>query len=294
MTSALRVLAVSDVSLLAMEGGGERVLWEHASRLLKAGHQVRILSRSPSDRTPETVERQGIRIRHFPVDRRSLLRFLRTSIFEARRAVAGELVEGDADVLHLYQPLSGYGVLGSPLGRRLPSLYTFLSPAALEYRSRRGMTGYHRRGWAGSLGMALLWLIEGACLRRATRIHVLSEFSAGQLRKLYRVPSERIVKIPGGVETDRFEPAADRGRVRDALGLPARRVLLFTLRNLEARMGLDALIRAVAILRDQAAEVLLLIGGAGSLRGDLEALVASLHLGSHVRFLGFVPEAELP
>ncbi len=46
--------------------------------------------------------------------------------------------------------------------------------------------------------MGLLWLLEGFCLRRMTRIHVLSDFSADQLWKLYRIRPERIVKIPGG------------------------------------------------------------------------------------------------
>jgi SAM-dependent methyltransferase len=142
--------------------------------------------------------------------------------------------------------------------------------------------------------MALLWFLEGACLRRATRIHVLSKFSADLLWKLYRIPADRIVSIPGGVDPERFRPAADRDAVRNALGFTAKRPLLFTLRNLEARMGLDILIRAMAILRRQLPEVLLLIGGAGSRRHNLESLTASLDLNGHVRFLGYVPEAHLP
>jgi SAM-dependent methyltransferase len=59
-------------------------------------------------------------------------------------------------------------------------------------------------------------------------------------------------------------------------------------------MGLDALIEAVARLRHELPDLLLLVGGSGSLRAELEALVARLHAGDHVRFLGFVPEAELP
>ena len=294
MTPALRILVVSDVSPLPISGGAERVLWEEASRLHKLGHRVRVLSRSPADGVAETVEQEGVRIRHFPVDRRSPLQFARTSILEARRAAAHELAGTGADVLYSHQPYSGYGVLRSPAGRSIPSLYTFHSPAPLEYRYRLGMTGLHRRGWARSLGIALLWILEGACLKRATRIRVLSNFSAGLLWKLYRIPEDRIVRIPGGVDTERFQPAADRTAVRNALGLPARLPLLFTLRNLEARMGLEILIRAMAILRRHVPEVLLLIGGAGSLRDDLQSLAASLDLDDHVRFLGFVPDDQLP
>jgi len=294
MTDSLRVLMISDLSPLAIEGGGERVLWEQASRLVKRGHRVRILSRSPRDGFTETVERQGVSLHQFPVDRRSLVRFLFNSIVEARRAVDHALAEEGSSVLQLYQPFSGYGVLRSDRIKGIPCLYTFLSPAPLEYISRRGMTGHHRPGLIGRVIQIMLWGIERACLRRATRIHVLSDFSAGQLWKLYGIPSDRIVKIPGGADIERFQPALDRRVVRASLGLPGRSPVLLTVRNLEARMGLDTLIRAMAILRRQVPDVLLLIGGAGSLRAHLESLVASLGLQQHVRFLGYVPEADLP
>src|SRR5207244_5260434 len=131
--------------------------------------------------------------------------------------------------------------LASRAGAPLPSLYSFYSPAPLEYRSRHGMTARHRAGLVGATGTAMLWAIERACLRRARLVHVLSDFSAEQLWKLYAVPRERIVTIRGAVATERFRPSAGRGRVRAGLGLPAQRPLLLTVRNLEARMGLDTL-----------------------------------------------------
>jgi len=288
----VRVLAVSDVSALALEGGAERVLWEASSRLAARGHDVRILSRAPADVPPRRLRRGRIDVVEFASSRRSLLGFLRGAVQEARRAAAPLLAE--TDVLHLHQPLSGYGVLTSARGRRLPSLYTFHSPAPLEYRSRRRMTAHHLGGAAGLAGTLTLWAIERACLRRATRIHVLSDFSAALLWKLYRIPAERLVKIPGGADLARFRPAGDRRHVRVELGLPLDRPLLFTVRNLEARMGLDTLLAAMAIIARRMPEAHLLIGGAGSLRPALEARVDALGLDKHVTFLGFVPDAELP
>ncbi len=285
---------VSDLSPWVVGGGGERVLWEQAARLAGRGHRVRIVSRSPAGGAPRTVDRCGVWIRHFPVGRRSPIGFLCGSILGARRAVAEELAAFGADVLHLYQPLSGAGALRSPGARGIGSLYTFLSPAPLEYRSRQGMTHHHRRGFAGRLGAMVLRALEAGCLRGVTRVHVLSDFSAGQLRTLYAVPAERIAKIPGGVDIEAFRPACDRRSVRTALGHPPGRPLLLTVRNLERRMGLDTLLRGVAALRRHFPEVLLLIGGEGSLRHHLESLAASLDLGDHVRFLGFIPEAKLP
>jgi glycosyltransferase involved in cell wall biosynthesis len=285
---------VSDVSPASILGGGERVLWEQASRLAKRGHAVHILSRCPAGGAAAAIERQGVQIRHFPADRRSLLRFLLSSILQARRAVTRHIAEASWEILHLYQPFSGYGALHAGQARGLPSLYTFLSPAPLEYVSRRGMTDHHRTGLVGRAVQLMLARIERACLLRATRIQVLSDFSATQLRELYGIPPGRIVKIPGGADIQRFQPAPDRQAVRKDLGLPTDSPILLTVRNLEARMGLDTLIRAMATVSGCSPGVLLLIGGAGSLRGSLESLTASLGLQETVRFLGYIPETDLP
>src|SRR5213594_3002489 len=290
----LRVLMVSDVSTSPAEGGGTRMLWEQSSRLVARGHDVRVVCRATTDGEAATAERQGVRIRRFAVDRRTVRRFVVSSVLGARRVVTLELRDAPADVLYVHQPLAGVGVLMSPAVRGLPRLYSFHSPAPLEFRSRRGMTAHHRSGWAGRLGFAALWGLERACLRRATAIQVLSDYSSELLWKLYRISREKVVKIPGAVDTASFRPAEDRAAVRKALDLPAERSLLLTVRNLEGRMGLDLLIRTMAILTQNMPEALLLIGGAGTLRRELESLSNALGLRERVRFLGFIPDEALP
>jgi glycosyltransferase involved in cell wall biosynthesis/SAM-dependent methyltransferase len=235
-----------------------------------------------------------VEIVEFASARHSTVGFLRSTVLGARRAVADLLAARGADVLNVYQPLSGYGVLASAAGRRLPALYSFMSPAPLEYRSRRRMTAHHRVGAAGLAGLTALWMAERACLQRAARVQVHSDFSTSLLWKLYRIPAERIVKIGGGVDVDHFRPAPDRRGVRAALGLPLDRPIVLTVRNLEARMGLDTLLEAMVRLARRVPDVLLLIGGSGSRRSALEALARALGLDKHVTFLGFVPEADLP
>ncbi len=290
----MRIVVVSDVSPVTLLGGGERVLWEQASRLSARDHVVRVVSRTPEGGLPGDLVHGGVAVHHFPVDRRSLAGFIRTSVLGARRAVESAVATHGADVLHFHQPVGAFGVLTSALGRRLPSLYTFHSPAPLEYRSRRGMSGLHRGGLLGRAGAVLLWSLERASLRRASRIHVLSDFSARLLWDLYGIGGDRIVKIVGGADVERFHPNGSQDAQRRALGLPADRPLLFTLRNLEPRMGLDALVRAMATVRERCPRALLLIGGSGSLRPFLETLTISLELSDHVKFLGFVPERDLP
>jgi glycosyltransferase involved in cell wall biosynthesis/SAM-dependent methyltransferase len=292
--SPLRVLMVSDVSPLAGGGGGERVLWEHARGLARRGHAVTVLGRAPEGAPAGAFEREGVRVVLFGAGRCTTVGFLRGAVFAARRA-ARELLAGSAfDVLDVYQPLAGYGVLGLAAARRLPVLYTFLSPAPLEYRSRERMTRHHVGGVTGRLGALALWALERGCLRRAGRIQVLSDYSAGQLWQLYGIGVDRLLKIPGGADLRRFRPADDRAGVRAQLGLPKEAPLLLTVRNLEVRTGVDTLLRAMPRVLARREDAQLLIAGAGSLRAELEALAGSLGIAAQVRFLGFVPDAELP
>jgi glycosyltransferase involved in cell wall biosynthesis len=59
-------------------------------------------------------------------------------------------------------------------------------------------------------------------------------------------------------------------------------------------MGLGTLISATDEVRREIPEALLLIAGHGPLRPTLDSQVAALHLQDHVRFLGFVPDVDLP
>jgi glycosyltransferase involved in cell wall biosynthesis/SAM-dependent methyltransferase len=289
----LRIVVVADVAPAVVQGGSERVAWEQSRRLAARGHHVRVVSRLP-DGGALAVSREGVEFRHFTVGRGSARDFIRGSILGARRAVLDEVEAHGADVLHFHQPLSAFGALTSRPLRRLPSLYTFHSPAPLEYLGRRGTTGLHRRGAAGGAAAVGLRVLERWCLARVTRIHVLSDYSAGLVRTLHGIAGERVVRIPGGVDPWQFRPAeGPRAALRAELGWPGDRRILFTLRNLEPRMGLDELIHAVERLRRRCPDTLLVIGGAGSLHAELEALVTRLGVADHVRFLGFVPEGAL-
>ena len=292
MTGPLDVLVVTDASPPVIAGGAERVLWEQASRLSARGHRVRVLGRAP-DAPPAYRGDAALSVTHFPVERRDPLAFVRTAALGARAAGARLIADRRPDILHVHQPIAGYGVLRSAAARGVPALYTFHSSAPSEYRSRRGMTALHRRGLGGAAAVAALWLLEWSCLRRAALVHVLSDFSAQQLRSLYGIAGARSVKIAGGADTARFRPAPDRAAARAALGLRPHASLLFTVRNLEARMGLDRLLEAMARLRYFHPNAHLVVAGTGSCANALRKQAATLGIEDRVDFVGFIDDSRL-
>src|SRR5256884_1755005 len=160
---------VAGVSALSMGGGAERLLWEHARGLARRGHAVTVLGRAADGTPATTLVREGVRLVLFAAGRRTRAGFLREAVLAARRAARAVLAESPVDVLNVFQPLAGYGVLGLPAPRGRPVLYTFLSPAPLEYRPRARMTRHPLGGVTGPLGAPAPWGLERAGLRGPRR-----------------------------------------------------------------------------------------------------------------------------
>jgi glycosyltransferase involved in cell wall biosynthesis len=88
------------------------------------------------------------------------------------------------------------------------------------------------------------------------------------------------------VRLDGFSPdRADRAGLRRQLGWPEDALVVLSLRNFQPGMNLDVLVRAFArVRREVPAARLVLSARGGSIRGEIEALVAELGLGDVVRF----------
>ena len=141
----------------------------------------------------------------------------------------------------------------------------------------------------------LRWMVAFAAAR-ADRIIAISEATRRDVIARLRVPPERIQRIYCGVERE-FRPIEDghdlRG-LREKWGLGEGFILY--LGTIEPRKNLIRLIDAYAELRRRKAtdRTLVLAGGRGW--GD-EMIVRRAHeagVDEHVRFVGFVPEHEMP
>lgn len=288
----MKILFVAEVSIAQVIGGAERVLREQALGLASRGHAVRVLTRASAQDGESGVVVEGVEERRYPVDRRTAASFFLSSARNARRAVQSLAHESRPDVLLIHQALPGLAVAGCL--PEVPSVYTCLSLAHEEFDTRnRPPAGMGGALWHRCQSLARR-TIERAALTRARRVIVLSDYMRRRIVECHRVAAGRMLLIPAGVDTRIFSPIPDYRSFRPALGLTREQFVLFTVRNLVPRMGLDTLLRAMVRVRQTIPHVQLLIGGCGPLRAELEAQVKTLDLERCVRFLGFVPEDALP
>jgi glycosyltransferase involved in cell wall biosynthesis len=288
-----RVLVVADVSPMETHGGAARVIREQSRRLAARGHAVTVFCRHPDgDGVPLRGDVFGVPVLHYAVDRRHPLAFAVTSLAGARRRFRAAFAEPDWNTVIFHQPFSAVA-LASLVPAAAHRLYVFHSPAGDEYRVRAGRLGGGRPPLGTGVVAALLARLERRALRASHRIVVLSEFSRSVLARLHGRLGPPVTTVPGGVDVERFRPPADRAGVRVQLGFPEDATVLFTVRDLQPRMGLDTLLRALPAVRP-GRRLLCVIGGSGPLGPDLERLAEDLGLGGIARFAGHVPEDALP
>ena len=127
---------------------------------------------------------------------------------------------------------------------------------------------------------------------RARLIVTNSEFSKWDIVRFLGIPESKIRVTPLGVAPE-FRPTqgTEGDRVRRRYGLD--RSYFLYVGNIEPRKNLRRLIEAFASIPNT--EHVLAIVGNPSFRGsEPRKLVGSLGLGERVRFLGYVPRADLP
>jgi phosphatidylinositol alpha-1,6-mannosyltransferase len=129
-------------------------------------------------------------------------------------------------------------------------------------------------------------------LRGAAGVIAAGTYPAREAARVAGSPLPGIV-IPPGVDTERFRPLADAQRLdaRTRFGLDPGRPVVLGVSRLVPRKGFDVLLAAAAQLPEP---VQVVIAGAGRDRRRLEARARRLGLGSRARFLGPVPDDDLP
>ena len=283
----MRILVATDQWYPDLFGGVARVAAETATRLAHAGHEVVVIAPRASDGEATTVREGSLTVAR--VLRRSHLPSTISDAIATRRW-SRRLSDRRFDVLIAHGCNTAHGMLRAGTG--LPLVYVFHSDAGQEQAYLAGLLPPGRERLRARALEQPLRRFENIAVREATSIIVLSEFTRTLLGDRAASAAHRATLIPGAVNTSVFRPD-DREAARAALNLAPREKVVFTVRRLVPRMGLDNLIDATALLRDNA-DLRVIIAGTGALEKSLHERASERGLGEQIRFLGRVSEEHLP
>ena len=238
-------------------GGVERVFEQVSRKLAQRGHDVTLVCSTGDEATTRTEH--GVRVVRSP---------RRATILEAPVTTLWRGIPDDAQVVHV------------------AATYPFTTPAVLRRARRLGIPSvldfHFEPSPASALGRlaARLYREIGPRVYPLCSIAVVRSLAYGNSSpSLRKVPSERWRVVPNGIDPARFDPD---GPVHPG------DYLLFVGR-LVGYKGVGVLLEALARLRPG---IPLLIVGEGPLMASLRQRATAL--GVDARFLGRVPDTELP
>ena len=287
------ILLVSDYPIAEVMGGAVRVLYEQSTCLAERGHSVHILT--IEENFNEGYSKiNGVKEWKYRTDNTNPLLFLKSTLSNSQKLFESVIEKYSVDNIIFYQPFSAYGILRSKKSHNINKIYSCFSFSFEEFKSRNDRP----RGLIKKITFELESLIrkkwEAKVLNKSENVIALSQFTENKLQDVYSIPKDKIKIIQGGVDLNRFKPVKDKLAIRKQLKVPTGKIILFCVRNLVQRMGLENLINALKIVVRKAPDICLILGGEGALKHELIALTRNLDLKEYIKFVGYIPENQLP
>jgi glycosyltransferase involved in cell wall biosynthesis len=255
-------------------GGAESQVRRLSAPLMLQGWQVRVLTRRHGESLMEDLAVQE-RVDGIPV--------IRIDSRGRGRWASARYLTGSLRTLSRYRGGGIYHAhdIGTP--GLIAALAKLRFGGASVVKLRTGASIYERRFGSG----IRRWLFR-LLLRMHDRVIVVNSELETFLHRL-GLPSDRVVRIPNGVDGDTFRavsPSQQR-RARVSHGLPLEKHVVLYVGRLAHVKGVDVLLRAWAgVSEDLRDRAVLVIVGDGEERGRLEELATRLDVAASVIFAG--------
>jgi glycosyltransferase involved in cell wall biosynthesis len=252
-----------------------------ADGLHAAGHQVTVVAaRRPGSQADETIE--GVRVVRVPIGRADWVGFGWQSARRLTRLTRTERF----DVIHFLDVRFAWAFHGDCIASLFESFWQRL-------HARGNMPYYHslpNLAWRYTYFVLVNWTLQRWAVAHPQMLIAASQAARDEFIQHYSIPPERIVVVPLGIDTRRYQPQ-DSSALRKKLGLEGQRVILYV-GFTTPRKGLEYLGQA---LQELGPDCRLLIVGKWE-PGYREKFYRSLHPATRERILevGYVPDDNLP
>jgi glycosyltransferase involved in cell wall biosynthesis len=264
-------------------GAAQTRLAALARELRAQGHEVEVITAMPNYPDGEIHEGfegfyrcgdwEGVRVHRFWLfasQGRTVARLLNYLSF-ALTACAGIFVAKKPDWIFVNS-----GPLFLSLPGRLLSL-RFGAPVIFNVSDLWPRSVEHLQGLGGRVFIGLAKALESWSYRKARYVTAITEGVREILLKEKKLPAEKVLFLPNGVDIERFKPKAPDEDLRQRLGLSDRFVLIYPGNHGYAH-ALHRVLEAAVLLRDSHPKAFFLFVGGGSEKDRLVAMAAKFQL----------------
>jgi glycosyltransferase involved in cell wall biosynthesis len=282
----VRILQLNPAFYPAFAYGGTVNVSYHLSKALaEKGHDVAVYTSDTLDKHSRQknryMEHQGIRINYFK-NVSNLLAWHRFPFYPGLVAALKKNIK-DFDIVHLHGTRNFQNIVATHYAKKYGIPYIVQPhgslPRMVEKQNLKKI-------------FDVLW--GNDVLKNASKVIAVSETESKQLIQA-RIPQEKIVVIPNGVDDASLVNPTRLGQFREQNNITDKYLILYVGR-INKLKGIDFLIRAYKLFLETwiGRDVVLVIGGPDDgNQSSLEALVEQLGLKDNVKFTGFISSPEM-
>jgi len=261
-------------------GGIEKVSYEQSKRLTESGYEIDVLTSKIKGQNEHPAK--GIRVFAYP----SLKLAERFGVpypiltVEAYKKFAKIIKK--CDLVHAH----GHVYMSSYLAGKIAKKYK--KPFIVTQHN----TFIDYKSWLNTLEHLNDLTIGKSILKHADRILTVSKETMKYVLRLGADKTNTSVMY-NGVDTNCFQ-SAKKGESRKKLGLPKKRKIIFSLRRLVYKNGIDTLIESAHLVARDNPDILFVVAGKGPSRKLIEDRIKELRIEDNIKLTGFVPDELLP
>ena len=261
-------------------GGIEKVSYEQSKRLAEAGYKVNVLTSRVKGQKKHSSK--GIRVFEYPSIKLAERFGVPYPILTVAAYKKFAEVIKKSDLVHAH----GHVYISSYLAAKLAKKHN--KPFILTQHN----TFIDYKSFLNTLEQLNDLFIGKPVLKSADRIITVSRET---MKYVLRLGADRLKTsvMYNGVDTDCFY-SIKKGESRKKLGLPNNRKIIFSVRRLVYKNGLDTLIESAALVIKRNPNILFVVAGKGPSRKLIEEHIKKLGIENNIILTGFVPDELLP
>ncbi len=276
-----------------LSGGTGAYVYYLSNQLLKNGYKIYVVTGSNQAKDIQVnpqLDVSFLKIPKIPIVKSFML------AAASNRKLQGVRDTANVDIIHPQLPLTPNFAVPPNFGKAL--VCTVHSTWKGEAEAIRGEP-YSRLNanekFLVSFNRFLRFFEEGM-LKRARKIIAVSHFTKWELTNYYRIPERKIRVIHNGVDVNKFKPAADKRKVKAALGFNPDDLAIVSVGRLYARKGLFTLIESMPKVTKRFPNAKFIISGKGQSdeMQKLNAYADKLGVKDNIIFTGYYPDKKLP
>jgi len=136
------------------------------------------------------------------------------------------------------------------------------------------------------------FLVAPFIFQNADKIVAVSNELNENIKRQYKVPQDKVITIPNGIDIDRFN-VAESSTIRNRLNIGKEKIILF-IGGVSKQKGLHVLVDAVNNVFNEMKNVKLIIVGSGPYLQKIKIKVNTLKIKDNVIYIDKVPNKNLP